>query len=307
MRKFFTSLAVVALVLLSRTGFAQESSSHADTSAAVTGPAAALRDALVAACSHDETAFRNFLTERNSGSFNRLTVAARTELMKRFVLLADPGKPTASASAAGRPIISCATPYGTAEIQLGGTDLHDAVAFLPVDLREASDPESGAAHHVLFGMVRENGDWKVLSIGLLLLDLPSLEVEWDQAEISTSEQQALEAMNQVAAAVEKYRKTYSRLPDSLEKLGPVKKSTATPDAAGLLDVDLAAGRKNGYTFRFVIVGANDVGAPAQYELAAVPSIYGRTGKLSYFRDVAGLTHGADHGGAIGDAKDPQVK
>ncbi|HET9802560.1 MAG TPA: hypothetical protein VFP96_04945 [Candidatus Acidoferrum sp.] len=307
MKSHWLLLAAASCLFTVRANCAQESSSRGEASATVTGPAAALRDALVAACSHDEVAFRRFLTERNSGSFNRLTVAARTELMKRFVLLADPGKPAATANAAGRPIVSCATPYGTAEIQLGGTDLHDAVAFLPVDLREASDPDTGAAHHVLFGMVRENGNWKVLSIGLLLLDLPSLEVEWDQAEISTSEGQALVELNEVAAAVEKYRKTYSRLPDSLEKLGPAKKNTPTAEAAGLLDVDLAAGRKNGYTFRFVIVGANDVGAPAKYELAATPSIYGRTGKLSYFRDVAGVTHAGDHAGAIGDPKDPQVK
>jgi len=301
------SLAAATFLLLAQPAFAQESSSRGDTPPVAAGPAAALRDVLVAACSHDEVAFRKFLTERNSASFNRLTVAARTELMKRFVLLADPGKPTTSASAAGRPIVSCATPYGTAEIQIGGTDLHDAVAFLPVDLREASDPDAGAAHHALFGMVREEGNWKVLSIGLLLLDLPSLEVEWDQAEISASEQQALEALRQIAMAIEKYRTTYFRLPDSLEKLGPVKKKAATPDTAGLLDADLATGRKNGYTFRFVIVGANDVGAPAQYELAAAPSVYGRTGKISYFRDVNGMLHAADHGGGIGDAKDPQVK
>ena len=307
MKEVHKLLTVAALFLTSQSGIAQESSSRGDVPASVAGPAAALRDTLVAACSHDEVEFRKFLTERNSASFNRLTVAARTELMKRFVLLADPGKPTTSANAAGRPIVSCATPYGTAEIQLGGTDLRDAVAFLPVDLREASDPDTGAAHHVLFGMVREDGKWKILSIGLLLLDLPSLEVEWDQAEISTNERQALEFLNQVATAVEKYRKVYSHLPDSLERLGPVKKSAPSPDAAGLLDVDLAAGRKNGYAFRFVIVGANNVGAPARYELAATPTTYGRTGKISYFRDANGVTHAADHSGGIGDAKDPKVK
>jgi len=271
------------------------------------GPAASLRDTLSAACSHDEVAFTKFLTARNAQSFSRLTIAARTELMKRFVLLSDPGKPKATANAAGRPIVSCATPYGTAEIQIGGADIRDAIAFLPVDLREASDPDTGAAHHVLFGMVRENGEWKVLSIGLLLLDLPSLEVEWDQAEIATSEQQALESLKRIAAAIETYRKSYARLPESLDKLGASRKGAPTPDGAGLLDVDLAAGKKNGYSFRYVIVGANDVGAPAQYELSATPAIYGRTGKISYFRDSSGATHAGDHQGAIGNANDPKVK
>ncbi len=307
MRKTGQLLAVAAFLCFAQSSFAQESSSDGDAPPPVAGPASALRDIFSAACSHDEVAFKKFLTERNAGSFGRLTVSARTELMKRFVLLSDPGKPTASANAAGRPIVSCATPYGTAEIQIGGTDLHDAIAFLPVDLREASDPDTGAARHVMFGMVREDGNWKVLSIGLLLLDLPSLEVEWDQSEISSSEQQALDSLKQVATAIEAYRKLYSRLPESLEKLGPPKKGGASPEAAGLLGVDLAAGKKNGYTFRYVIVGANDVGAPAQYELAATPSVYGRTGKNSFFRDTMGTIHGGDHQGGIGDAKDPQVK
>lgn len=286
---------------------AQESSSRGDVSVTPSGPATALRDVLVAACSHDETAFKKFLTSRNTESFSRLTVAARTELMKRFVLLSDPGKPTKSANAVGRPIVSCATPYGTAEIQIGGADLHDAVAFLPVDLREASDPESGAAHHILFGMVREEGEWKILSVGLLLLDLPSLEVEWDRAEISSSERQALESLSAVARAIENYRRSYSRLPESLAKLAAPKKGAPTAEAAGLLDIELAAGKKNGYSFRYVIAGANDIGAPAQYELSATPSIYGRTGNTSYFRDTSGAIHAGDHQGAIGNANDPKIK
>ncbi len=286
---------------------AQESSSRGDVSATPSGPATALRDVLVAACSHDETAFKKFLTSRNTESFSRLTVAARTELMKRFVLLSDPGKPTKSSNAVGRPIVSCTTPYGTAEIQIGGADLHDAVAFLPVDLREASDPESGAAHHILFGMVREEGEWKVLSVGLLLLDLPSLEVEWDRAEISSSEQQALESLSAVSRAIENYRRSYSRLPESLAKLTAPKKGAPTAESAGLLDIELAAGKKNGYSFRYVIVGANDLGAPAQYELSATPSIYGRTGNTSYFRDTSGAIHAGDHQGAIGNANDPKIK
>jgi hypothetical protein len=287
--------------------YAQESSSRGDAPDSIAGPTAALRDVLTAACSHDEAAFKKFMTARNTESFSRLTVAARTELMKRFVLLSDPGRPAISANPSGRPIVSCATPYGTAEIQIGGADSRDAVAFLPVDLREASDPDTGAAHHVLFGMVREDGKWKVLSIGLLLLDLPSLEIEWDQAEISSSERQAVESLVSLATAIENYRRTYFRLPESLTKMTSPKKGSVSSEAAGLLDIEMAAGRKNGYTFRYAIVGANDVGAPAQYELSATPSVYGRTGKTSYFRDVSGAIHAGDHQGGIGSSNDPKVK
>jgi hypothetical protein len=137
--------------------------------------------------------------------------------------------------------------------------------------------------------------------------LPSLEVEWYQAEISSSEQQAFDSLKQVVTAIETYRKTYARLPESLAKLGPARKGAASAEAAGLTDVELAAGKKNGYQFRYVIVGESDVGAPAQYELAATPTVYGRTGKISLFRDAAGNVHAGDHRGGIGDARDPQVK
>jgi len=286
---------------------AQESSSRPTGAAAASpdAPSAALRDLLAAACAHDETRFTEFLTARNAESFSRLTPAARVELMKRFVLLDGAGKPVFSANS-GRPSLRCTTADGAADIQLGGADLRDNLALLPVDIRDASDPSlpMGEPHHILMGLVRENSAWKIVSVGMLFLDLPSLEVEWDQSAIGGNEQQALSDLKSVSAAVEVYRTTYSRLPDSLAKLGHGAKPS--PDTAGLLDPELATGEHNGYRFRMVIVGASDLGAPAQYELSATPAIYGRTGRLSFFRDSKGKYHAADHRGAVGHSLDPAV-
>ena len=55
-----------------------------------------------------------------------------------------------------------------------------------------------------------------------------------------------------------------------------------------------------------IVGATEIGAPAQYELSATPALYGRTGRLSFFRDARGKYHAADHQGAVGHSLDPGV-
>jgi hypothetical protein len=269
-------------------------------------PSAALRDLLAAACAHDETRFEQFLTARNAESFSRLTPAARVELMKRFVLLDGAGKPALSESS-GRPSIRCTTPEGAAQIQLGGTDLRDNLALLPVDIRDASDPKApmgGEPHHILMGLVREKSSWKIVSVGMLFLDLPSLEVEWDQSAIGGNEQQALSDLKVITAAIETYRTTYSRLPESLTRLGRGIKVSA--DSAGLLEPELAGGQHNGYRFRMVIVGANDIGAPAQYELSATPASYGRTGRLSFFRDSKGKYHAADHQGAVGHSLDPVV-
>jgi len=312
--KFCALVATATLVLLSAAASArsQESTSRNDpaasapaTAASTDAPSAAMRDLLAAACAHDETSFEKFLTARNAESFTRLTPAARVELMKRFVLLDGAGKPTLSANPAGRPTIRCATPDGAAEIQLGGVDLRENIALLSLDIRDVSELPSGDPHHILMGLVRENSAWKILSIGMLFLDLPSLEVEWDQSAIGVNEREALANLKLIAAAVETYRKTYSRLPDSLSKLGPSPKPSL--DAAGLLESDLVTGQNNGYIFRMVIVGANEVGAPAQYELSATPATYGRTGKLSFFRDVTGKFHAADRQGAVGHSLDPVVE
>jgi len=285
----------------------QESSSRPAGAATASpdAPSAALRDLLAAACAHDETRFAQFLTARNAESFSRLTPAARVELMKRFVLLDGVGKPVLSANS-GRPSLRCATGDGAADIQLGGADVRDNLALLPVDIRDASDTSlpMGEPHHILMGLVRENSAWRIVSIGMLFLDLPSLEVEWDQSAIGGNEQQALTDLKALSAAVEAYRTTYAHLPESLAKLGHGAKPS--PDSAGLLDPELAAGERNGYRFRMVIVGASDLGAPAQYELSATPAIYGRTGRLSFFRDSKGKYHAADHRGAVGHSIDPDV-
>jgi hypothetical protein len=225
--------------------------------------------------------------------------------MKRFVLLDGAGKPALSSNPSGRPDIRCATPDGAADIQLGGAELHDNIALVPLDIRDVSELGGGDPHHILMGMVHENSSWKILSLGMLFLDLPSLEVEWDQASIGSNERDALNDLKTIARAIENYRRTYSRLPESFAKLGHASKTSA--DAAGLLDADLVAGKSNGYLFRMVIAGPNEIGAPAQYELSATPATYGRTGKLSFFRDAKGVLHAADHQGGVGHSIDPAIE
>ena len=269
-------------------------------------PTAALRDALSAACSQSEQSFVKFLTARNAETFTHLTPSARVALMKRFVLLNEPGRPYPVVSASGRPTFRCETPAGAAELQIGGAELSDNLAFLPVEIREAST--SSNPMHIKMGLVCENGEWKLLSVGLVLLDLPSLAFEWDAAEVESTERAAIDALKKIAEAVETYRRTYTRLPDSLAKLGPPRARTApSADFANLLDNDLAAGARNGYKFRYVIVGASAVGAPAKYELAATPETYGRTGRRSFLRDAAGQIRGADHQGSVGSELDPKVE
>jgi hypothetical protein len=266
-----------------------------------------LRQALSAACSQSEREFSKFLTVRNAETFETLTPGARIALMKRFVLLDEPGKPSLVTGASGRPLVRCETPGGAAEAQIGGPEIADNLAFLPVEIRDATDTVGANVMHVKMGLVRENGEWKLLSVGLVLLDLPSLAVEWDAAQIDSTERAAIETLKTIAEAIETYRHTYARLPDSLVNLGPPKRGAATPEAAGLLDAELAAGVRSGYNFRYVIAGASTLGAPAKFALAATPQVYGRTGRRSFFRDINGALHGADRQGSVGSEVDPKVE
>jgi hypothetical protein len=312
--KFRTTLLTVAGLVLSNlpllltsSACAQEStSSPSAQTAPANGPSAALRDVLMAACSQSQNDFEHFLTTRNKESFSRMAPAARVAFMKRFVLLNQAGKPTVTTNPSGRPIVRCDTPEGAAEIQIGGADTSDNVAFLPVSLRDATDTTDASAIQVNMGMVRENGDWKILSLGVVLLDLPSLELEWDSAEADKNELTAIESLKDIAEAVEAFRQKYARLPNSLSSLGPPLHGPANGDAAGLMESDLAAGMRNGYSFRYVIVGASGLGAPGKFELAATPLTYGRTGHRSFFRDSNGALRAADHQGAVGSSSDPKL-
>jgi hypothetical protein len=131
--------------------------------------------------------------------------------------------------------------------------------------------------------------------------------------MSANESAALETLKQVAEAIETYRRTYTRLPESLAKLGPPGpspsgkvKAKPSPEAADLLDADLATGKKDGYAYRYVILGGSALGAPAQFELAASPAPYGSAGRRSFFRDAGGGIHAADRKGAVGSESDPKI-
>jgi len=311
----FRAILLTALLCFSATRASAQESSSASRPATATPPAsapnapsAALRDALFAACSQSEQSFSKFLTARNAETFAHLTPSARVALMKRFVLLNEPGKPSLVPTGSGRPTVHCETPAGAAELQVGGAEISDNLAFLPVEVREASDTTGSSVIRVKMGLVRENNEWKLLSVGLVLLDLPALAFEWDAAEMDATERGAMDALKKIAEAVESYRRTYSRLPDSLAKLAaPARGKAPGGDAAGLLEPALASGARNGYRFRYIIASASTIGAPARYELAATPEIYGRTGRRSFFRDTNGALHAADRQGGVGSESDPRVQ
>jgi hypothetical protein len=293
---------VIVLVI-----FLAESATRAAQGEGTSDPAIVLRDILMASCSQNSKQFSEFLTARNATAFAAMTPSAQATLLKRFVLLNQAGNPRAQRDADGNLEILCVTPDISTELHIGKVELRDNVAYLPLLVKDSTDTADANSRRVIMGLVKENGKWRLLSLGLLLLDLPTLAEEWDRAEIQNNEKSAVASIKELSAALEKYRVTYARLPQSLGDLGSSSTSAPKSDHAGLIDGELASGRRDGYYFRYVIVGANEVGAPAIYQLAAIPIEYGRTGTRSFFRDGTGVIHAGDHQGGVGTLLDPKAE
>jgi hypothetical protein len=263
-----------------------------------TNPAAALTAAMVAACRQNEAAFARYLTADNAAAFGELPEAQRRELMKRFVLVPEPGRPLLSNDPQGNTIIRCSTPSITAEIRIEKERARENLGFVPVEI---------GGRRVEMGLVREGGGWRILSVGLLLLNIPELRKQWDVAEMEAKEAAAIAVVRGLAEAIETYRRAFGALPERLEQLGPAPKEGVSPEAAQLVDAELAAGTKIGYRFRYRIVPARDAESPPGYELAATPLEYGKTGRRSFLLDTAGKLRGSDKQGAVATTADPVVE
>jgi hypothetical protein len=289
---FVSALAVVALLLAfsAAPALAQESQPAA--------PSAALVDALSAACRGDATEFANDLTQENSAAFLALPVNERAAFLNRFSLGDGPGHPLLSSSEANQPVVRCTTPGGTAEFRFAAPRTHENLSFIPVTVVNGQN--------TTFGMVRENGGWRLLSLGLVLLDIPQLSKQWAEDALAESEASAVANLRSLAEAVEKYRNAYGKLPDSLAQLGPAPQNQISPDQASLIDQQLADGSEQGYEFRYRVVTGEQGSGATEFEISAVPQDYGKTGRRSFLLDASGKIHGADRHGQLATTDDPVI-
>jgi hypothetical protein len=270
-------------------------------------PAEALQETLAAACRHDEAAFGDHLTSDNAQAYRALPQEQRVALLKRFVLLEDPGKPLLS-TLDGHTVVRCGAAGATSEMRFGAAEVRENLAFIPVSVPEGEETQS-----VRFGLVRESGWWKILSVGLLMLDIPALRRQWEESELQTRERSAIAVMHKVANALKSYQQAYGNLPETLEQLGLPPQGGLSPEAAGLLDSELAKGETGGYRLRYSIVPASgeenesERSTASGFTLAATPVVYGKDGRRSFFLDSTGALRGADKNGTVATANDPRVE
>jgi hypothetical protein len=290
--------------VFARDGFAQRAAGSAALPAS--DPAGALQDTLTAACRHDEAAFAGHLTSDSAQAYRALPQEERVAVLRRLVLLDDPGRPLLSALE-GSPVVRCETGGVTTEMRFGAAEVRENLAFIPVTVPEGADTQS-----IRFGLVRESGQWKLLSVGLLMLDIPALGRQWERADLQDRERNAVAAMRKVASALKLYQTAYGNLPETLDQLGPPGQGGASPEMAGLLDSDLAKGLASGYRLRYSIVPAtgeeneSERNKAAGFMLAATPVVYGKDGRRSFLLDAGGTLRGADKNGAVATADDPSI-
>jgi len=263
---------------------------------AETDPAAALSAALVAACRANETQFANYLTSDSAAAFRGLPSEQRTALLKRFALSDQPGKPLSSTDQQNRAVLRCQTPSISVEYRFGPTRVHENLAFIPVTVVNSGEEAE-------FGLVRESGGWHLISLGLVLLDIPQLSKQWVEQDLIASEEGAVATLRSLSDSIQTYYRAFGRMPESLAEMGPAPKDQISPEQASLVNANLAAGKQGGYQFRYRIV-PDPSGNDTKCELAATPESYGKTGRRSFFLDAEGNVHAADKKGVVATSDDP---
>jgi len=296
--KLLRILCAASLLLAGYGGGAPPVRAQERSDAAASDPPSTLASLLSAACRQNQAQFVKYFTAANVKAFEDLSDDSRAAVVKRFSLSDAVGRPLLSSDADGHPVVRCEVPGATTEFHLGATRLQENLAFIPVEISSGPAPTQ-------FGLVHESGSWKLLSLGLMLFDIPQLSKQWSAQDLEEREKAVVETLSQLAAEVRHYRSIFGKLPDTLAQLGPAAKDEVSADAAQLVNADIAAGSLDGYKYRYRLIPALTP-ADAVFELAAAPEVYGKTGRRSFLMDAKGKVHGADKKGGLATAQDPAV-
>jgi hypothetical protein len=258
-------------------------------------PRQAIVAALSAACTQNAQQFSRYLLVGSQRTFNALPETRQKALLKRFSMTSLPGHAQPFLEAEGRMVVRCSTPAETVTYRFGTAEVDHNVAFIPVTVSGGEKTD--------FGMVRQPDGWRLFSLGLLVINVPALVEQWEEAELEANERAAVADLVFIEQAIKSYHESFGRWPDALEQLGPAPPNEVSPERAQLLSTRLASGTTDGYRFRYrIVTGTN--GLIEGFELGAVPDTYNKTGRRSFFLDSKGQLHAADKEGAPATADDP---
>jgi hypothetical protein len=261
-------------------------------------PTEALTGAFSAACRQKGAEFAGFLPEESAAAYRNLPVSQQNDLMQRLTRVSAEGKPLRSTAADGASVLRCSTPSETTELRLSRERIHSNLAFVSVAVTGGRNAD--------FGLVREGSGWRLISLGLLMLNVPEIAKQWAAQEIVAREIRAIGFLREIASAAETYHKGFGNYPETLAQLGPpAAQAGASPDAGGLIDSELAAGTKENYRFQYRAF-SNSMNPDEHYQILATPIEYGPGGKRSFFLDSSGVLRGGDKNGVAATADDPRI-
>ncbi|HUJ39285.1 MAG TPA: hypothetical protein VLW54_01965 [Candidatus Acidoferrales bacterium] len=292
-RNLLLAAALVLLAPLAAPLAAQSGTKPADDHS----PSATLADALAAACRQKVGEFAQYLPEASAEAYRNLPEVQQHELMRRLVAVREAGHPLLSTSNEGLPVLRCSSPSETTELRMSRERVQGNLAFVTAALPSGLSAD--------FGLVREPGGWRLISLGLLMLNIPELAKEWAVQDTLAREQVAVDQMHRIASAVDTYQKAFGRLPDSLAQLGPAPQDGVSPDAANLIDAELASGTKANYSFHYRVYSSSRE-SDVRYEIIATPIQYGPGGKRSFYLDSNGVLRGADKKADVAGPDDPRL-
>ncbi|HVB98045.1 MAG TPA: hypothetical protein VNJ12_01775 [Candidatus Dormibacteraeota bacterium] len=256
-----------------------------------------LVEALSAACRQNAQGFSRFLLADSGRAFDSLPQAEQKLFLERFSLTSMPGHPRALLDTQGHIAVQCRTPAETVDFGLGPAKIDQNVAFLPVAVT--------GGETATFGLVRQPEGWRLFSLDLLVINVPALVRQWQNAEMQANEAEAVADLFHIAQAIQTFHSSFGEWPNTLEQLGPAPPNGVSPEHAQLLPEKIASGTTDGYRFRFRVV-TDSHGQVRGFELGAVPETYGKTGRRSFFLDDQGKLHAADRQGAPATASDPVI-
>lgn len=261
-------------------------------------PTETLTSAFSAACRQKAAEFAGFLPEESAAAFRNLPTAKQYDLMQRLTRINAEGKALRSTAGDGASVLRCSSPSETTELRLSAERIHQNLAFVSVSVTGGRTAD--------FGLVREGAGWRLLSLGLLMLNVPEIAKQWAAEEIVAREIRAVGYLRQIASAAETYQKGFGNYPETLQQLGPPPPQVgASPDAADQIDSELAAGSKENYRFQYRSFSSS-LNPDEHFEILATPIEYGPGGKRSFFLDSSGVLRGADKHGTSANAQDPRV-
>lgn len=98
--------------------------------------------------------------------------------------------------------------------------------------------------------------------------------------VESNQISAIASLRKISTAAMVYSSKHGSYPPSLSAMGP--------SGAGLIDKELASGRRNGYAFAYVQRGMHRGQSTDAFEASADPIVQNRTGIFHYFVDETGV-------------------